>query len=283
MRHGLQPHHFTPEQLLVARAAEAANRGRQTVMNSQPASGGGFAILPTTLIAENEPDPNEWIINVAPPVTTKQGPVIPYQQGVPIDATATAPTTSNTNIPALPGAGLQLLLRWATGGVELRTQFDYPVLGGVFGLSAERVNLDVVLKPWPLPVTYATQDVLPVVAAFMTPGRPATKSPLQWVDQTAGLAATGDSNYYIVKPFARKLQLIASGMTFVSGDSYIVEWGNIATGALYRDIVVPSVVPSGNSYFDVTFDVPAAAQYVRLVNEATNAVSIHPIWHIGLE
>jgi hypothetical protein len=257
----------------------SANRGRSTVMGTTGALG-ALTLIPTLLIAEEHPDPNEWVITIAPPTTQLQGPTIPYNQAVPIDGTTTPPTTANTNLPALPGAGLQMNLRWASGGITFNTQFDYPVLGGTFGLTAETVNLDVVLKPWPLPVTFASVNVVPVVAAFMTPGRAADPTPLYWQEQPTGVTEA-TSAYWIVKPYARKLHITSTGIVFTAGDQVFIEWGAIANGALFREQIAIQG-PAGNGYIDSVFDVPAGAQYVRFANTATNELAVTLNWRIGL-
>lgn len=252
-----------------------ANYGYQTVMQSVPVSG-GLQIKETTLIADVRAGQNEWMITLSPPTRADNPGTIPWQSS--FDGTTTPPTSgANFSAPELPTLGLQVLLRFASGGAAFTTRFDYPYNGGVFGVSCEMLNLDVAPKPGQTPITYATPADLPFLGASMTEGAPANSMPLRWTDIAASVAAnSAAATFWPVRPYARSLDIYANG----SANAVLtLEWFNASAGQVLPTL---EIVASATGTFTARgLDVPPSAQGLAISNSGAAVASTVPVWEIS--
>lgn len=250
------------------------NRGRQTAMNSI-ATSGGFNVVATQLIADVEPKPQQWMITIGPPMAQSQVS-LPWQST--FDGTTNGPSSSNFQAPVLPVLGLQCFLQFRAGAVAYQSAFDYPYNGAVFGLTADTVQLDVVLKQGQTPILYPTQAAIPVIGAFMVEGRPATQSPLRWMDVPAVLAISSalTPTFWPVRPFARKLTLICPSCP--ANDEFEFFWVNAAGSAVYQQFWNSGAL----TYFEQQLDIPPTAVAYSLTHSSTaQAATIQPVSEIS--
>lgn len=249
----------------LAMLAQKANRGFQRVLQTIPDPGGTSNIIvqQTSLIADTEPHPQQWMVTVAPPLL-QGNPVLPWPST--FDGGNTAPNNTfpgvsgtNFNAPSLPVVGLALQLRWGAGGVAWQTMFDYPCNGAVFGVTADTLYLDVVPKAG-TPVLYPALANVPMVAAYMVEGRPANPTPLRYLDLTSTIV-TGQVTYWPVRPYARTIKLFCPAATAASvvqlkwltaGDLPIFEQQWLATAQGFQ--VELDVPPSAFAYSLTTTD-----------------------------
>lgn len=258
----------------------SSNYGRSTTMVTV-AVAGGFEIQPTTLIADVEPHPQQWMISVGPPTQTFNPLALPWYST--FDGTTTAPQNNqnaagyNFGAPTLPTLGLQMQLRWGRGGVSFSTAFDYPNNGAVFGVTADTVYLDAILKPGQVPIVYPTLGDVPTIAAYMTEGRPANPTPLRWTD-VQGAVGPGvlTPTYWSVKPFARQLTLYIPEAS--AGSTFELVWLNGSGTAVYQ---VFWTLPAGQTNYIQVLDVPANAVAFFVAQSGAAAATVIPVWELS--
>ena len=239
---------------------------------------GGFQLAPTLLIADTEPKPQQWMVTIAPPVQSNNT-LLPWYSS--FDGTATVPNNNpasggyNFGAPLLPVLGLTCQVRWGAGAATFTTQFDYPYNGAVFGVTAETLYLEVLLKQGQAPITYATMAEVPYIGAFMVEGRPANPTPLRWLDVGAIVPATASGTiYWPVRPFARTLDLyITNGSP--AADFELV-WCNADGTAVYTTSFQLATT-TGN----FSFDIPPTAIAWSLTQTGASAPSVQPVSEIS--
>jgi hypothetical protein len=250
------------------------NRGRSAVMNTIAVSG-GFQVQPTQLIADVEPKSQQWMFTIAPPM--QQGvSILPWAST--FDGTTTAPTPATFQAPLLPTLGLQCFLQVRAGAVSYQTAFDYPFAGAVFGIACDALQLDVVLKQGQSPITYAALAAVPVIGAFMAEGKPATQSPLRWMDVHAVLAASSalTPTYWPVRPFARTLDIYVTSCP--AADVFELEWVDAGGGAVYTQFFTSGA----DTFVNASFDVPPTAVAWALTHSSTaGTASVQPVSEIA--
>lgn len=252
------------------------NIGKRTPMNVDVVPG-GVALRDTQLITQDFPSPEQWVITLGQAVKqgTARGGVTPWQQNW--DGTAVAlPIVAPAyfNAPAFPwsGSALQVALRWGAGGTSFETRFDYPVNGCAFGLLADSVNVDVVVRGAPAPADTPTLADVPVIGAFMVPGIAADPTPLRWRDVDSGLlnsAATAIARWS-VKPYARRVRVEFQGP---AANTFI----------LFTDtagVVLSQYVNTAPGFYIV--DVPAQATLLEVNNNSAVNIAARVEWYIGL-
>ena len=186
-----------------SRVQDPANLGRRLPMNTQP-NGAAFVLTQTSLLSQRIKQPQQLMITL---MSIARGPNGTTPWSDTFNNTNTAPTALNSTAPVLPDGnrGLQLYLRWGSGGAAMETRFNYPVQGGTFGLTADSVDLSV-LAPSGAPFTYTSLNDVPQVGAWMCPGQAANPTPLRWPEGLS-IIPTGQSKYFAVKPFARQVEV----------------------------------------------------------------------------
>ncbi len=250
--------------------------GRVTPMLSNGAAP-SIAVQSTQLISARVRG-GQWVMTLMPATTVGQG-ALPWFAS--FDGGATAPTAATFSAPVLPngpvGAGrigaLQCVLGWGAGGAKWETRFDYPAAGATFGLCADRVDLNVQLRF--ASSLYTTPGAVPVVGAFMVPGIAANPIPLWWMEAIRDVASAGPV-YFAVKPYARKLKLVAPGAS--ANDVWLVSWEDGAAGhTLSEDVVIADAAG-----MHAIIDVPSQATSVEIDNGGAAPQALFAQWQIGL-
>jgi hypothetical protein len=175
---------------------------------------------------------------------------------------------------------VQAKLRWGAGGVAYETRFDWPTLGAVFGVLADTLDLNAVIKGGSASsVAFPSLDVVPVLGAFMVPGFGIDPAPLRWFEANSAPVPMGASVYFAVKPFARKLSVVGP----FARDFVEVRWEDSSgTTIRVQAFRFPTAPAFGD--MDVVLDVPSGASFVKITNAplAPNAVTFLCEWKIGL-
>lgn len=230
-----------------------------------------LTLAETQLIRASVERPRQFMVTVAPP--TKGNGILPYVST--FDGGAYPPVGGAIyTAPPLPDAlgALQVFVRWGAAGVSFETAFDYPVLGGVFGITCDTLDVNVRLKA-PQVIPLADANEVPNVGAFMVEGLPADPTPMGWLEAVASLAPGSDA-FYAVKPFARELRVRTSGTTRMT-----VEWLN-TQGATLASSERVATAPDDLYFVEA---VPRQATVVRIVNTTgSNPSAFYLEWGIGL-
>lgn len=243
--------------------------GKRSRMNVKP-DGAGFTLLETQLISARVDKPRQFCVSIMPPV--KASGDLPYN--APVDGTALYVPGTGLSAPFLPDltAALQLYMRWGAGGVAYQTRFDYPAHGVIFAVTFDTMDLRAVVRG-EQSVLYATEDDVPNVGAFMVEGVPADPTPLAWQEAPGALALVGDSLFWSVKPYARRLRVSAPGSTRIT-----VTFLDTQGAVVFQESAVP-VAAGGTPVADVP--VPVAATVVQVTNNAGAAATAFLEWRIG--
>jgi hypothetical protein len=231
-------------------------------------------VQPTQLIAAQQLAPRQWVVTLMQPV--KLGGVQPWQST--FDGSAayppvapllfTAPQLPRNPVAAAVVIGaLVVKLRWGAGGVAWNTEFDYPAAGGVFGVTADNINIDVALKSDVAP--YVLLADVPVVGAFMVEGQASDPSPLRWFEGSAQVA-NGTSGFWAVKPYARKLHVTTIDATLTN-----IVWRDTVGNVLRRHRLPAAPV-------DIDIDVPGQATVVEVANGGAAVTAYALEWKMGL-
>lgn len=252
---------------MVSKNGEPAVIGRQIQLAVQP-DGATFVAQPTQLISHRQNAPRQWVITIAQALVGPNG-VTPWQVPTASEGSNVAPGPG-TEVPRTSGSNpMQVALRWGAGGAAFLSRFDYPLAGATFGLTADTVDVNVVFRDAPL--AYAAMAIVPVVGAFMVPGLAADPSPLRWYDNP-GIVAAGDSGYWSVKPYARRVRVLISAANAV--DSYVAFREGIG-GILMQQSLI-----AGRHALEIP--VPAQASVFEYFNNGAVNVSVQVEWQIGL-
>lgn len=263
-----------------AQREAAPNVGYLTPMATTPQAGGLVTLNDTQLITARVNEPRQWVITMAQVgrAGNPQGPWLQNFDGTPynnVTAQFGAPVT-----PQQPGVSLSMLqvrVSWGAGAVRFSTAFDYPLMGGSFGLTADTVNVDVTLHSAAAqtPILPAT---VPVVGALMVPGQAVDPTPLRWLEPEVNLPANSGATWS-VKPYARKVHIVAPTCAKIFGGFFIV------TGVANNLQMVKRfnyVEPVAGAGIDVVVDVPAQAEALGFTNNTAGAAVVDVEWHIGL-
>lgn len=259
------------------------NMGRVVPMSTLPAAGGLVTLADTQLITARVPAPRQWLVTIMQTQRLQQ-PLAPWLQN--FDGTPYDNTTAQFGAPVTPQQGgvnlsmLQVRVQWGMGGARWSTRFDYPLMGGVFGLTADAVNIDVKLRS-DAAQTAIPANVAPVVGAFMVPGQAADPTPLRWLEPTVNIAQ-GSGATWSVKPFTRKVRITSVTCGKLTGAFEIV------TGAANNLQVIKQfsvTEPVANAGIDVLLDVPAQCEALGITNTASqlgNPANFTVEWYMGL-
>lgn len=253
--------------------------GTTTVVNSTGAEP-NIKVAPTQLISARLSMPRQWVVTMRQ-ATQNRRPESPWLAT--FDGSATAPDNSNGagrnfSAPTMPFAGggatrdgnMQVLLSWGSGGTRFNTQFDYPLAGKVFGLTADSVELSVGLKTPANPTNYASPTLLPVVGAFMVEGVVTDPVPLRWQEPIVTIAI-GGADLWSVKPYARRAHI-----SLATAGNYVVTWLDGAGGTVWEQ---PIAAGDGRN---LLIDVPAQAAVLAMVNGTGALATMQLEWQIGL-
>ena len=247
--------------------------------------GANFQVVsPTQLISARYDTPRQWCITVMQPVTDASGvnPWVSTFDGGAFPVVGGAIFTA----PVLPvNTSLQLLLRWGAGGVAFETAFDYPFAGGVFGFTADTMDLNVGFRG--VAPVYGDPLDVPVVGAFMVPGQVQDSAPLRWRElDPLGLTGfidigAGNTASFAVKPFTRRVRISSPDAT----TRYRVVFVDANNATLWEENIAIAVGPGtavlGQSPPSSTLQVPAAAAVMTIVNNG--GASVWTVeWEIGL-
>jgi len=248
--------------------------GRRAVMNRE-----GTALLPTQLIsARDKGAPKQWCVTLAPPSTDNGS--IPWESSFdgavfpPVPpAIFTAPIFAGSASNAVLNA-LQLNLRWGAGGVAFQTRFDYPQMGGVFGIIADHVTLDAVFRGGrTFPGGAPTPATTPVLGAFMVEGKVADPSPLRWLEKFQTLDAVGI--WWAIKPYSRAVRI---SVVSAGAQNILVEFAD-SNGNVIRAESFAVPVTAGVT---VTYDLTSIATLVKLTADVETGSAVSVEWKIGL-
>lgn len=228
----------------------------------------------TQLVAVTYPEPRQLVVTMRQ-VSRVANPVTPWvaTQGSPA---FNGPDLSTTTV-------MRTRVRWGAGGVSFLAFFDYPLAGGVFGLTAESLSVDVTWWDYATasaaPPTFGSADIVPVVGAFLVEGVVADPSPLRYAEDLLALAASpapASAAVLNVPPYARQLAL-ASNSTNAITLEVAFQTGGGAT------IDAQRVTAPAGAGARVVLDVPSQACSVLVSNQdGVNAINVRPSWRIGL-
>lgn len=260
--------------------ASPANIGRQLLLKTKPRAGSSNVdIEDTQLITMRVDKPQQWIVTMRQPTTPNGAqPWANSFDGGTFDA------SSVFGAPAIPEAGggtlrtaLQCTVRWGAGGVSFYTRFDYPMMGGVFGLVADTFDLNVFVN---VPSTQdgIPPDQVPLVGAFMVPGVAQDKHPLRWLEQKATIGA-GDTAWWGLKPYAKKMHVV---MPLATKATVQFASRNGAGGGIVGLTSRTFVESPAGSGIDEVIDVPAASELVAVTNGGGVGSLAFVEWWMGL-
>lgn len=262
-----------------------AARGQRQKMDTElapfPAPPGTFLLKSTQLIrAQSKEHPRQWMVTMMPPTT--QSGVLPYMST--FDAGPYVPGSGDYSAPVLPDvfAALQVALDWGAGGIRYQTRFDYPAIGGTFGVVADMMDVNVQLKPSVgQPIAYNPEDV-PVVGAFYVDGAPSDPVPMSWLESPQDLAPEGgnDANYS-VKPFSKYLNvgMFATQIVDTPG-ALLVQWLNTSGSLLSQNQLQIRFEAAYEAFRRIR--VPRQATVVRFVNLGLRPITVYPEWEISI-
>jgi hypothetical protein len=270
--------------LSVARAAQVGEfkgtLGRRTVVNSL-GQVPNLQVQATQLISARFDAPRQFIVTVAP-AARADADVLPWSS-INIDGgapTGFPQTPNNFNAPVVDvlaafGNSLRLEMRWGAAGAAWVTQFDYPLAGGAFGVTADMLDLNVATTGT---ANIATLGQLPVVGAFMCAGAPAHPQPMRWREIPNQLTASGGATparVWAVKPYARQLSIAS----FNCQSGVRVDFMSASLVNTFQTYRFGQASPIG---FLQVVDVPANAAIVKVTNlDATNVCDVSLDWLIG--
>lgn len=278
------------------RLEKKAIRGARNRLNTFDAPGGLVGIEATQLISARFDEPRQWLMTLQCPSKEKgstpwvnnldnyQGTFVP--PGGLIFSGPTWPSTAAPDYFSL----LQCTMRWGAGGVSFITQFDYPATGGVFGVTADTIDINVDVKGSTNVQTFMQPDNVPVVGAFMVEGVAADPTPLRW-QENRGLVPVGGigAHFYTVKPFARKVRIVAPFDSLTGGgggNQLYIQWmalvgpgpglGNVST-----TVLVDTETAGLGGGINAVLDVPQGAQLMlmNVLNGVQTNVFVE--WYIG--
>lgn len=261
------------------------NAGNRSRLNVRPTLD-AFIVTQTQLIRAQLDYPRQLLVSLMQPTKgngvnpwvstfdglgSGTGPPIPYPQVVP-------PEPYLFTAPYMPGPAhaLQVRLQWGAGAVRYETRFDYPQTGGVFGVTADQLNLDVIPKAEEgQSLSYATENDIPVVGAFFCEGAPADPTPMAWLEVPRTLVGATDA-WYAVKPFSKTVNVCSMSRVIAS---VTIEFYNTVGDVLWST----SISQTASDTLRVELDVPRQATLMRIANGAPLAnQEIVAEWGIGL-
>jgi hypothetical protein len=235
----------------------------------------------TQLISARNLAPRQWVVTLMQPVSGDSGIspwISTFDGGIVYPPVAPAIFTA----PQMPASafepGLQVTIRWGAGGAAWQTKFDYPAVGGMFGITADALDLDVDFRDPAAIAVYATEGQIPVIGAFMVEGVNIEPTPLRWREDPVDLA-TNVPAFWAIKPYARRLRLATHVDT-----TLIVSWLDRTGNNLWQDIVRPAVGNGAVTALGVEAILPVVQNAVAIaVNSDAVAVAVINLeWQIGL-
>ncbi len=262
----------------------AAVQGRQVKLDTIGAEP-NLAAVATQLISARVNESRQWLMTLMPPTKGDSG-VLPWIST--FDGSHDAPGSLIApevfTAPVLPATSgfepsLRVALRWGAGGTAWTTAFDYPGNGGVFGITADTVDLNVSVTG--ANTVFATQGLVPIVGAFMVPGQAADPSPLRWAERGQVIATTL-SRYWAVKPYARRLHIripLSGAMVRPPNLSWLDAAGN---GLVIETLTMSGISGTNTAHVDQTVNVPSQAVAVGVTNNDAASITVYLEWEIGL-
>lgn len=250
-----------------------SNYGTRASFPFVPVAGGFSANNNVQLISARANQPTQWCVTLQP-LNNFGAQQVPWF--APWDGTATVlPNPGSVPIVG-PSTPYRVTLEWGAGGVRSSAVFDYPYAGGVFGIVADTLDLNVA-DPTNGSTVYASTAEIPVFGAFMVPGSPTNPAPMHMTEVPSGALAAGAQVVYSIKPYSRGLwvsQLIPANAAV----RYSVEFLDLAgtpLWATYRAVdgdSVPQPMP-----------VPGGSVLVRITNLTAGGAGqqFRPLWEMG--
>lgn len=252
--------------------SNAVNIGKQAQLTLAGVDVNGVVSVAreTQLISMQQDRPRQWVVTLQQPTRTESlvNPwlssdidggewVSDYPPGV-----FTAPDLAGTS-------PMRVALRWGAGGASFQTEFDYPMAGAAFGVTADTFNLNVLV----LPQSFANIGLVPTVGAFMVPGIAADPSPLTWQDVPATINAS--AAVWAVKPFARRVRVNVDFLV-----DLVVTWYDRGANPILQEFV--NLATAGEIV--QAFELPVCPQAVAMVVRSSEeqVVTIRPTWRMGL-
>lgn len=218
----------------------------------------GAEMIPTQLISARVDKPRQFVVTIAQ--ATQPNGVAPWVStldgGNVFPAAPPAILTAPLNTEAL-----KLELRWGAGGTAFVAQFDYPAVGGAFGVTADQLDLNAIIGNPAYAVVLDPKDV-PVVGAFMVEGPAADATPLRWRELYPAVPAF--TTVYAVKNYARALRL--SQNVAGAAQAFDIEWRTASNTLLRTDRMLATE-------FDKVLTVPAMACVVII-----SSLAVNPPW-----
>lgn len=277
------------------RVENKAVQGARQRMNSVDIAGGLVRVEKTQLISARVDAPRQFVVTLQQ-ISTAQGST-PWEASfdgylgtwVPPNLVFNAPAVPSVSVGGQFSTVLQCNLRWGAGGVSFTAAFDYPVMGGSFGIVADTMDINVGFRGNALP-TGIEPDRVPVIGAFMVEGVAADPTPLRWAESTDAFAP-GEFLWWSVKPYARRLRLMlpfaATAGGLVYGQFYALNGPFPAFAGLRQFILKDTNGGSGPPGIDAVIDVPHGAEFFSLYNVPAagggNGIGslVYPEWLIG--
>ncbi len=254
--------------------------GRRVQMVSQVSGAGPDVIVSRTqLISMRDSRPRQWLVTFGQAATPNGGN--PWEQN--FDGQPNFFVGAGLfNAPAVPsntastGAVLQVLMRWAAGGASAETRFDYPQLGNSFSVTADSLDINVAPRS-DVAQNPMAPELVPVVSAWMVPGRAADPTPLRWSEDRVSFGA-GESRWWSLKPFARRLRIVAPLATSIAGQFIAQAGAAFGTQGLRT---IRGVQAAAGLGVDIVVDIPAAAQVFSLTNTSAVGSDVYVESYIG--
>lgn len=252
------------------------NAGVQRPFPVAPVPGGYAVTQNVQLISERVAEPRQWVITLSPITLQKGVGVVPWANQIDGVVAITAPAfvagMGNVPYPSLPAIPFRVALNFGAGGIRNHAEFDYPVGGGTFGITADTLDL-LVFNPQGNPVvTIPDANDVPVFGAMMVPGAPMSPSSLTLTDVNGNADnGPGESVLWSVKPYARHV--------------WVSQLHNSGSGGLFNVIFYDaSGLPLWNTLRavdTVRVPVPSGACFMTVVSIAGGQL-FRPMWEIEL-
>lgn len=218
-------------------------------------------VKPTQLIsARVQGAPRQWVVTLAQVLAPNtESPWF-------FDGEGTTAFPGVNTIPKFPaGANLMVDIRFGTGGVSYRSQFDYPVNGGIFGVTADTLTLSAFFRN-AASFPYTVPADVPFVGASMVEGIAASENPITWSEDPDAIAV--GLYVWTVKPYAKRVRIALQGGAAGTYFEFVDEGGTV----LWHQPIAPNTVVEAN--------VPGSS--VILVIGSSGAANAYVQWDIGL-
>jgi len=173
------------------------------------------------------------------------------------------------------------ILSWGSGGRRRQVQFDWPVCGGVFNVTGEDFELDIVL-PSTGALVAGGQD-LPVYSAAISPGESDQARPMTLAQRLAGNLGTNvAARIYPIPPMAYGVIITENAGAAAPRELLLLDNNNQAVCYNLKNHLVSVVGTIAFPPWDVIL-IPTQAQYLEAQGPAAGASDIFLHWVLGIE